>query len=399
MLSTKKVLAFLMCGIALLSGRSASAQFEFIDSETIVNYPINIAVRVGYNNPDPFTVRFVEGSALARTLSVWHQSTVYVEGGTVGIAISARDSSKVFMTGGESGSLCFTTGNGSFTLSGGLLKSGFQGFGNGTFTMRGGTVQQAVFMTENSTCNYYSGKVLYGNTNDPGVIQVYDTTTTNVYGPARYIYAFGSADPNVIPPLINVYGTQLVADTTDPNATYVNISGFTPYGEPYNLLIVRYDSASIVLHEIELRTISGQITLQNAVNPVQAVTCVLTPTDGTPSLTRTVTLNQDGSFTLSNIPANKYDVSIKGSKWLAKVVSVDGTNGDVTGINATLLAGDANNDNFVDVFDLEALITAFDATPEASDWNDGVADFNCDNSVDVLDLDLLIQNFDKEGDA
>ena len=74
------------------------------------------------------------------------------------------------------------------------------------------------------------------------------------------------------------------------------------------------------------------------------------------------------------------------------------TGGNATA-NVTLLGGDANNDNIVDVTDLSRLIAAFDADPTVSNWNGGVADFDCNNVVDVEDLAILIRNFDKEGDS
>lgn len=76
---------------------------------------------------------------------------------------------------------------------------------------------------------------------------------------------------------------------------------------------------------------------------------------------------------------------------------IDTTAGDVDGLIATLRAGDANNDNTVDVLDLDAQFQAFDSQAGHLDFDPG-ADFNCDDSVDVLDLDLLMQNFDQQGD-
>ena len=64
----------------------------------------------------------------------------------------------------------------------------------------------------------------------------------------------------------------------------------------------------------------------------------------------------------------------------------------------TLLGGDANDDNSVDVLDLDQIIQSFDRCL----GDDGFivsADFNCDGCVDVLDLDILIRNFDKFGDS
>lgn len=143
--------------------------------------------------------------------------------------------------------------------------------------------------------------------------------------------------------------------------------------------------------------LSGTITLEDCADPAQTITVTLRHSNSVVD-ERTLTLEADGSFVLTDIPRQTYTLHIRGTKWLAKNVDVDATNGDVSGITATLQAGDANNDNGVDVFDLDALIQAFDAAPGDVNWNGGVADFTCDNSVDVLDLALLILNFDKMGE-
>lgn len=122
------------------------------------------------------------------------------------------------------------------------------------------------------------------------------------------------------------------------------------------------------------------------------------PTVGT-AFTRTAELSAKGTYTLEDIPAGTYNIAIKTSNNLQKVLNAVVVGGSfVAGKHVTLPGGDANGDNSVDVLDLSELILAFDATPEAENWNEGKADFNCDNSVDVLDLDILIRNFDLTGD-
>lgn len=143
--------------------------------------------------------------------------------------------------------------------------------------------------------------------------------------------------------------------------------------------------------------ISGRITLQGAINQAQPLVFDFRPEGTTDVFRRPLTLNSDRTFTLGNLPRARYQIWIKGLRWLAKIISVDTTNGDVTNLRVTLPAGDANGDNSVDVFDLDALIQAFDSTPYDSNWIEG-ADLNADEIVDVLDLDLLILNFDQVGD-
>ena len=66
-------------------------------------------------------------------------------------------------------------------------------------------------------------------------------------------------------------------------------------------------------------------------------------------------LDANGSFMLSPVPVTTFDLAIKGSKWLQSVVPLDTTNGDVLNVSAFLLAGDANNDNYVGLDDREFL--------------------------------------------
>jgi hypothetical protein len=146
------------------------------------------------------------------------------------------------------------------------------------------------------------------------------------------------------------------------------------------------------------RTLSGNITLESCQNPAQSLTFEFRPTDGSPTFTREVILNQNGGFHLPYLPDKAYSLRIKGAKWLARRIEVDLSGGDVENISALLHGGDANNDNFVDVFDLDVLIQTFNKCLGDAGY-DAKADFNCDDCADVFDLDLLIRNFNQMGDA
>ena len=148
--------------------------------------------------------------------------------------------------------------------------------------------------------------------------------------------------------------------------------------------------------------IGGTITLQDIFNVAQTLFGIFRPIGGYALLypevfTREITLNPDGSFNLDTVPPGTYEVSVKGAKWLRKNVMLDNSTGPVTTFALDLLAGDANDDNSVDVFDLALLIQAFNSVPGDPNWNEA-CDFNCDSSVDIFDLDLLIRNFNTEGD-
>ena len=114
---------------------------------------------------------------------------------------------------------------------------------------------------------------------------------------------------------------------------------------------------------------------------------------------QTVAVAPSGGFSLTNVPRGNYSLHIKGAKYLAKNVIVDATNGDVSGVVATLLAGDANNDNSVDSTDFGILIGAFNTSASLpGSGYDATADFNGDGYVDSTDFGLLIGNFNEMGD-
>jgi hypothetical protein len=146
-----------------------------------------------------------------------------------------------------------------------------------------------------------------------------------------------------------------------------------------------------------LRAVSGKITLNGAVNSALPINFEFRPTDGSASFTRTVTLAADGSFSITNIPANSYTVHIKGDRWLATNVAVDVSNGDANNVAAALRPGDINNDNKVGILDLGLLADAYFATPASPKWNPA-ADLNNDLIVDIVDLGLLADDYLESGD-
>jgi serine protease len=143
--------------------------------------------------------------------------------------------------------------------------------------------------------------------------------------------------------------------------------------------------------------ITGTVTLNGAVNEAQTLTFEFRPTGGGANVTRTVTLGATGAFTLTDIPPGSYNLAIKGRKWLRRVVAVNASNGNVSGVMATLLPGDVTGNNVVDIADLGELADAFNATPASPNWNAN-ADLNCDGKVNILDLGLLAENYGRSGD-
>ena len=145
-------------------------------------------------------------------------------------------------------------------------------------------------------------------------------------------------------------------------------------------------------------TVSGTVTLQGSLNFVQPVDFTFRTTFGT-AFTRVATLNAAGGYSLADVPAGEYTLSIKGAKWLRKNLSVNAA-GNVNNVNAQLFAGDANNDNAVDVSDLLLIINHYNQTQanNPSGYLEGT-DFNSDGANDVTDLLLVIGNYNHQGDS
>lgn len=116
-----------------------------------------------------------------------------------------------------------------------------------------------------------------------------------------------------------------------------------------------------------------------------------------PFETRTVSVGADGSFTLSNVPAKTFNLSVKTGCWLRRTISVNATNGNVSGLSLSLANGDIINDNQVNLLDYNELSKAFRSSPGASNWNPR-ADLNGDLKVDLLDWNILSKNWRLSGD-
>ena len=149
-------------------------------------------------------------------------------------------------------------------------------------------------------------------------------------------------------------------------------------------------------------SVSGSVTLDGPALPYlpHTLNFQFRPVNGGASFLRSVPLNPDGSFILSQIPPNKYNLWVKGAKWLASVVSADCSGGSVNNITVELAGGDANNDNAVDSSDFGIFIGAFGnaydihsaAPPDAS-----ASDFNDDGLIDSSDFGLLIGSYGQKG--
>ena len=152
-------------------------------------------------------------------------------------------------------------------------------------------------------------------------------------------------------------------------------------------------------------TLTGNVTLEGCANAKQPISLRFRSTDGGMDFTYPATLTagaraDTGVFTLSNLPAATYNVSVKGAKWLQKNAAVTISNAPAASVlTVSLLAGDANNDNSVDPTDFNIFVSAYntDSKVPGSGYDDR-ADFNCDGVVDPTDFGLFVSNYNTQGE-
>jgi len=106
-----------------------------------------------------------------------------------------------------------------------------------------------------------------------------------------------------------------------------------------------------------------------------------------------VTTDSSGYFTLANLTPGTYNIRVKSGHSLANVKNGVVLNAGSNSVDlGTLLEGDANNDNCVDIQDFSTLKNVFSPAYGAG------ADFNQDGVVNIQDFSMLAANFNQCGD-
>ncbi len=118
-----------------------------------------------------------------------------------------------------------------------------------------------------------------------------------------------------------------------------------------------------------------------------------------PAFTRNVNTDNSGNFTVENIPSGTYKVAVKNAHTLKKVSALEtfsvGATKDID--FGVLPEGDVNNDNFITLPDLVALLSSYIKTTGDTGYLPQ-ADLNNDNFVTLPDLVLLLNNYIKQGE-
>lgn len=148
-------------------------------------------------------------------------------------------------------------------------------------------------------------------------------------------------------------------------------------------------------------TVSGRIVflgLNAIASPPSSATVEFRRLDGSLAYSEVASITTTGQFVVSSpVERGVYDVAIKVSHWLRKVVPVDTGEGNVSGLSFRLLNGDADEDNEVGIGDYAVLSGSYGTSRGDTEFV-GNADFNGDDAVDIADYAILSENYGRAGD-
>ncbi len=213
----------------------------------------------------------------------------------------------------------------------------------------------------------------------------------------------------------------------------VDLRGGAVMGPTGYIYYMTPDGILHILTPAEMPQIYGEVTLPGYVGPINSgsgdgsytAAIPLTLEFREPGTTnvlfrKTVALSVpqlDGGtavFRLNNIPAGTYDIAAKeyiqffpwdggrtfkftrSLRALAPGVVVPANGTGSVSVSLTLLAGDADDDNEVTLFDFGLLVQAFGSLRGDENWNQ-VVDFDGDEEVTLFDFGILVQNFGEIG--
>ncbi len=130
------------------------------------------------------------------------------------------------------------------------------------------------------------------------------------------------------------------------------------------------------------------------------ITVIFKPTSGGTFQTRTVTANNNGQATMTNVLPGTYTVWVKHANALARQVISATINapGSTVIVFGEFRGGDANNDNAITVSDFTVMAASFGLAESHPSFNPN-ADFNGDGVVNINDFSILASNFGAAGPA
>lgn len=112
----------------------------------------------------------------------------------------------------------------------------------------------------------------------------------------------------------------------------------------------------------------------------------------------TVTTDTNGRFVFGAVQTGSYKVWVKGEQTLAQLAITTLGQGGTTIDFGLMRAGDANDDNVVNISDFSILAASFGKASGTSGYDER-ADFNGSAVVDITDFSLLAVNFGQAGET
>lgn len=156
-----------------------------------------------------------------------------------------------------------------------------------------------------------------------------------------------------------------------------------------NPIVLRYDPSAEVAGTIAVPTLCAGRTIELFV--YDAGTNVL-------EFNNTATLDGSGGFVITGISPGTYDLYVKTDGYLQKVSSSVALSSGSNPVSfGTLLAGDIDGDNDVDINDFTLFSAAFLSSTGDNNFNPA-ADFDCNGQIDINDFSLLSPQFNTLGD-
>lgn len=210
----------------------------------------------------------------------------------------------------------------------------------------------------------------------------------------RGLRIYDASDIALNPAFVGFFDTYPENNSTNFNGTWSNYP-FFPSG---NVVLSDIDRGFFLVNvsqALQRLNVTGTVSLEDyPASPAGQIVDVEVRRTGQQTITKEVVLDASGgfSFTLNNTLASaNCTITIQGTHWLRKSMNVTLGATGFAGLNASLINGDIDGDNSVDIGDYSILSAVYGSTSV-------LGDLNGDGFVDIADYAILSQNFGLNGD-
>lgn len=201
-------------------------------------------------------------------------------------------------------------------------------------------------------------------------------------------------------------GTGPIVPATGPGFNYVTLNSlmFSPTVANQNVPIsydIHIDNIRISDGPVTSSNVTGNVLLDQYVGDVttEPVTFEFEDSSATITTFSNVALDSSGNYSIATgLPDGTYSVYAKAATFLRKKVSnVTLTGGGASAVDFSLINGDVDGSNNVDIVDYLTLVSAFDTNLGDSGYNPN-ADLDKSTGIDLGDYLIMTASFDMIGD-